>query len=98
MSLSEDECNKLNSKIIKIFKHKVHLSSIAPDCIIHADFGYKLFNLWDRQVLIQGKNLTDRINNQDLCSTTAKIRLQQLQNLFWSTQSIIDYKFIFQIK
>ena len=98
MTLTEKECSKYNSKINKVFRHKAHLASTAPDCILHMESGYKLFNIWDRQVLTQGKNWITRMSNNDLCTHTAEIRLQQLQNKCWSTYPITTHKLPFWIK
>jgi hypothetical protein len=93
--LSEPEYEKISSKINKVFKYKVNLSSTTPNCIIHTEFGYKLFNIWDRQILLHGNNWMTRINNQDSCSISSQIRLQQLQNEYWSHTSVIEDKLLF---
>ena len=95
MILTEKECEKLNSKIRNTFKNKINMPKTTPNSIIHADFGYKIFNIWDRQLLLHGTNWYARINGHDLCSETALIRLQHLQNQYWSHQPILESKFPF---
>src|SRR4051812_43134126 len=95
MVLSEQECNKISGKINKVFKHKAGLPSTTPNSIIHADFGYKLFNLWDRQILLHGNNWVSRMNGHDTCSITTQIRLQQLQNKYWAPTSVCQNKLPF---
>jgi hypothetical protein len=95
MILSEKECEKLNSKIRKSFKNRINMPSTLPNSITHADFRYKLFNIWDRQLLLHGTNWYARMNGHDICSITATIRLQQLQNAYWSHKSITESKLPF---
>src|SRR5271170_7524929 len=98
MVLTEKECDKLNSKILQVFKNKINLLTTTPNCIIFSDFGYKLFNIWDKQLLLHGTNLYNRINEHNLSNKTTIIRLQQLQNLYWSHTSILEDKFLFSTK
>src|SRR5277367_2625818 len=98
MILSENECDILNSKILQTFKNKNNLPTTTPNCILFSDFGYKLFNIWNRQLLLHGSNLQNRINNHNLCNNTTMIRLQQLQNQYWSHTSILEDKLPFHTK
>jgi ribonuclease HI len=93
--LTEQECNVLNGPITKVFKHKAGLPASTINSIIHAPFGYKVFNLWDRQIHTHATKFFNRLNDSDMCASTTKIRLQQLQNTFWSTNSILHNKLPF---
>jgi exonuclease III/ribonuclease HI len=92
MVLTERECNILNSPISKVFKQKAKLPSTTIDSLLYSPFGYRLFNLWDRQIAHHATRFFERINNNDTCANTTLIRLQQLQNEYWSTQSILCTK------
>src|SRR5271170_8028135 len=98
MVLTEKECDKLNSKILQVFKNKINMPTTTPNCVIFSDFGYKLFNIWDRQLLLHGTNLYNRINEHNILNETTIICLQQLQNRFWFHTFILEYKLLFSIK
>src|SRR4051812_4457312 len=83
--LSEDTCEKINSQIRQVFKNKCKLTITFPNSMIHASWGYQVFNITDRQLQKHAIDLIQRINENNLCGATTPIRIQQLQNNIWST-------------
>src|SRR3954469_3495510 len=89
--LTEPECNTINSKIIHMFNHKIHLPTTAINSGIYMHTGYKIFNIYNRQLELHSKNLLNRLNSDNICRWISNARLQHLQNLFWSTQNVTQY-------
>ena len=65
--LTEPECNTINSKIMQTFKHKIHLPTTAINSGIYMHTGYKIFNIYDRQLELHSKNLLNRLNSDNIC-------------------------------
>ena len=56
MIISQKECNKIASKLSNTIKHKLGLAKTAPNNIIYNNKEYGMFHIWDRQMLLHGKN------------------------------------------
>ncbi|RHZ87399.1 hypothetical protein Glove_36g11 [Diversispora epigaea] len=77
--VEENEGEKLNVKLRKLFKHKCRFSRTMMD---------------NRQTQMHAKELIHRINRQDLVGDTTKVRLQQLQNKMWDPEIIYNQSVI----
>src|SRR5581483_9177122 len=64
--LTQREYDKINSKIISTFKHKVRLPSTAINSDIHLHTGYKIFNIYDRQLKLQTTRWTQDLNERNI--------------------------------
>ena len=62
MILSSNTCNKINSKISKVIKHKLGLANTTPNNAIFNPLEYGFCNIWDRQIIHHGTNWNHRIN------------------------------------
>ncbi|RHZ87129.1 hypothetical protein Glove_40g121 [Diversispora epigaea] len=98
MTLSEKECLKITTKFISMIKNKALLPITAPNALIHAKKAYDVCHLWDRQLQMQSNNLFNRLNDKGMLGCSTRIRLQHLQNSFWSGQSITESLFTMKIK
>ncbi|CAG8698445.1 988_t:CDS:2 [Dentiscutata erythropus] len=88
MILPSTVTNKLNSAIKKCFKSSVGFQSSLPDSILHSHWGYRIFNIEDRQLQLHATELMNRLNMDNECGVTTRIRLQYLQNRIWSDEPI----------
>ncbi|RHZ81198.1 hypothetical protein Glove_123g91 [Diversispora epigaea] len=96
--LGKGEGEKLNSKLRMLFKHKCSLSRTIINSVVYSQLGYNMFNILDRQTQMHAKEITHRINRQDLVGITTKIRLQQLQNRMWDPEEIYNKKVIGSVR
>lgn len=90
---SSHELTKLNSKIKRIFKHKINCSEALPDAVIYNPKGYKLFSLsqkFAKQLIIE---LIKALDNNTQYGLTIWIRIQALQNYSWSTKKVWSINF-----
>ncbi|RHZ90057.1 hypothetical protein Glove_8g88 [Diversispora epigaea] len=94
----EKGLEKLNAKIRMVFKRSCGHTSKLPNSILYSSIGYKLFCLQRRQLQVHATELVNRINKEDLCSWTTKVRLQKLQDYMWTTTSIWDNSTINKFK
>src|SRR4051812_47708427 len=83
---------------MQTFKHKIYLPTTAINSRIYMHTGYKIFNIYNRQLELYFKNLLNRLNSDNICGWIFNARLQHLQNLFWSTQNITTTQEQFKIK
>ena len=81
MIISQNNCNKIASKLGNTVKHKLSLAKTAPDNMIYNNKKYGMFHLWDRQMLLHGKNWNTRMNSDNLAGQCTYIRAQRLQNI-----------------
>ena len=58
MIISQKEWNKIASKLSNTIKHKLGLAKTAPNNIIYNNKEYGMFHIWDRLMLLHGKNWT----------------------------------------
>ncbi|RHZ63860.1 hypothetical protein Glove_327g14 [Diversispora epigaea] len=86
--LGETIKNELNVSIKKCFKSVIGFSVALPDNVLHSHWGYRLFNIEDRQIQLHVTELMNRLNMNNKCGITTRMRLQDLQNNIWSTNSI----------
>ncbi|RHZ72733.1 hypothetical protein Glove_239g8 [Diversispora epigaea] len=98
MTLSEKECLKITTKFISMIKNKALLPITAPNALIHAKEAYDVCHLWDRQLQMQSNNLFNRLNDKGMLGCSTRVRLQHLQNSFWSGQSITESLFTMKTK
>ncbi|RHZ63743.1 hypothetical protein Glove_328g53 [Diversispora epigaea] len=98
MTLSEKECLKITTKFISMIKNKALLPITAPNALIYAKEAYDVCHLWDRQLQMQSNNLFNRLNDKGMLGCSTQVRLQHLQNSFWSEQSITESLFIMKTK
>ncbi|RHZ49272.1 hypothetical protein Glove_526g9 [Diversispora epigaea] len=98
MTLLETECLKITTRFISMIKNKALLAITTPNVVIHAKEVYNVENLWDRQVQIQSNNLLCKLNDKDVLGSSTQIRLQHLQNLFWSASAITEAPFLIKLK
>ena len=89
-TLSELECKQINSIILRMFKHKLKLPTITINSAMHMHTGYKIFNIYDRQLEAHLKFWFQSINSYNLNGILARGHLQHLQNHTWSTNSILQ--------
>ena len=89
MCLPENICNAYMSKISKIFKHKIGLTSTVPNTMIYNKLEYNIFHLYERQIQLHASNWIQRINKNNISGTIARYRLQDLQNRAWTTKNIL---------
>ncbi|RHZ56496.1 hypothetical protein Glove_401g2 [Diversispora epigaea] len=90
LSFRQQSRKKLNSRLKKLFKHKCRLSGTTMDSVIHSQMGYSVFDILDRQIQMHAREISHRINRQDLVGDTTRIRLQHLQNIMWDTETIYE--------
>src|SRR4051812_14798447 len=88
MVLPEQTIDKVNSKIKQCFKSSMGFQSSLPDSILHSHWGYRIFNIEDRQLQLHATELMNRLNMNNECGTITKIRLQNLQNQIWSSEPL----------
>jgi ribonuclease HI len=77
-------------KISKTFKHKVGLSSTAPNNMIFNKLEYGIQHIFERQIQLHATNWTTRINSNNIAGEIARHRLQCLQNTNWSTDNFLN--------
>src|SRR6185436_16783481 len=87
--LSKSQCDKINAKILNFFKNKTGFARTAINSLFFMEEGYKIFNIRDRQLQLQGTNWIKRINADNKVETTTRIRLQQYQNEIWQPESVL---------
>ncbi|RHZ78195.1 hypothetical protein Glove_166g168 [Diversispora epigaea] len=63
--LTDTMCNEINRSVKKIFKQKCGLAATFLDNFIYSQDGYRLFNINDRQLQMQGIEFTQRLNNDN---------------------------------
>jgi ribonuclease HI len=88
MILKDKLVDQVNAKIRQCFKNVIGFSRSIPNSILHSHWGYRIFNMEDRQLQLHATELMNRLNMNNECGLTTKIRLQSLQNRTWSTKSI----------
>src|SRR5581483_9719713 len=88
--LTQQECNHINSKIISTFKHKLGLPWTAINSGIYLHTGYKIFNIYDRQLKLQTTRWLQDLNAENITGLITRARLQHLQNWAWTTNNILD--------
>ncbi|RHZ45504.1 hypothetical protein Glove_673g5 [Diversispora epigaea] len=66
--------------------------------LIHAKEAYDVCHLWDRPLQMQSNNLFNRLNDKGMLGCSTRVRLQHLQNSFWSGQSITELLFTMKTK
>ncbi|RHZ58961.1 hypothetical protein Glove_366g6 [Diversispora epigaea] len=98
MILSEKECLKITTKFISMIKNKALLPITVPNALIHAKEAYDVCHLWNRQLQMQSNNLFNRLNDKGMLGCSTRVRLQHLQNSFWSGQSITESLFTMKTK
>ncbi|RHZ87517.1 hypothetical protein Glove_33g248 [Diversispora epigaea] len=81
-----------------MIKNKALLPITAPNALIHAKEAYDVCHLWDRQLQMQSNNLFNRLNDKGMLGCSTRVRLQHLQNSFWSGQSITESLFTMKTK
>jgi len=89
MVLTETECAKITTKFLSVIKNKACLTCTTPNALMFAREAYNVCNLWDRQLQMHSSNLLNRLNDKGAMGFTTRIRLQNLQNLFWSKISVL---------
>jgi len=90
MVLTENECGKITSRFVSTIKNKALLARTAPSALLYAKEAYNVGNLWDRQLQMHSSNLLSRLNDKGILGNSMRIRLQHLQNSFWSSQIITE--------
>jgi hypothetical protein len=88
MILPVQTVDLLNSKIRQCFKSCMGFQSSLPNSILHSHWGYRIFNIEDRQLQLHATELMNRLNMDNECGVITKIRLQCLQNRIWSTKPL----------
>ncbi|RHZ74829.1 hypothetical protein Glove_219g90 [Diversispora epigaea] len=78
--LNESVINKINVNIKGCFKNTVRFVLSLPNSILYLHWGYRLFNIENRQLQLHGIEFMNRLNMNNRCGITTKIRLQDLQN------------------
>lgn len=96
--ISKKQCNHLNSMCLKVIKHKAGFAQTAINSMFYLPEGYKLFDIYDRQLQLHIKNLSDRLNKKDNLGNSTIIRLQQFQNYLWTDKEFIKMKDTIKIK
>jgi hypothetical protein len=76
MILSQNECNKIASKLSNTIKHKLGLAKTAPNNMLYNNKEYGMFHIWDRQMLLHGNNWTTCMNSKNLAGQCTYIRAQ----------------------
>src|SRR6185295_5299855 len=84
MTLTENECWKMTTRFLSVIKNKALLARTSPNAIMYAKEAYNVCNLWDRQLQMHSSNLLNRLNDKRVLGLSTRIRLQHLQNIFWS--------------
>ena len=88
---SQSYYNKILSQHIGLVKHKAKLSRTIPtSTLLHLQI-YNIKNIWDIQLQHHISNFFKWLNNTDLLRVSTQIRVQQLQNNFWSPISILSH-------
>ncbi|CAJ0893772.1 6198_t:CDS:2 [Entrophospora sp. SA101] len=78
----------LNNRLAKIMvKHKIHLSSTAPNAILENNFIFKYRDLYEVQLQAKITNFCIQINDKNLLGKITNIRLKQLQQQEWLSYS-----------
>src|SRR4051812_29441298 len=90
MTISIKECEKITNRFINVIKNKALLSRTTPNALIYAKEAYGVCNLWERQLQMHSSNLLHRLNNKGILGLSTRIRLQYLQNLFWSREVVTE--------
>ncbi|RHZ70344.1 hypothetical protein Glove_272g29 [Diversispora epigaea] len=72
--LTDTMCSEINRSVKKIFKQKCGLAATFPDSFIYSQDGYRLFNINDRQLQMQGIEFTQRLNSDNNSGKTTRIR------------------------
>jgi len=98
MLVSNDFCNKVNSKLMSMAKQKMSFAKTTLNSIFYMKDGYNFFNLQDRQLQIHGSNWLKRLNDNTEVGTTTRIRLQNYQNEAWQPSSILENDIVTTIK
>ena len=89
--LSQKECSKLTSNYRKFVKNKLNCNNKIPDCIIHSENIYNLFNIYDIQKRSQTTNLLAQLNDKHLLGEITKIRVKQLQTELCLNKNPLEY-------
>ena len=68
MVLTDQECIKINSMILKTFKHKIKLPQTAINSAMHMHTGYKIFHIhvYDRQLKLHTQSWLNHINSNNI--------------------------------
>ncbi|RHZ74336.1 hypothetical protein Glove_226g47 [Diversispora epigaea] len=90
MTLTESECVKITSHFISTIKNKALLARTAPGALLYTKEAYNVVNLWVRQLQMHSSNLLSRLNDKRILGNSMRIRLQHLQNSFWSSQIVTE--------
>src|SRR6266508_4511035 len=77
--LSEDICSSLMTPFRKLFKHKLNLNQCIPNAILSTNLLYNFRSLYEVKVHSMFTNLICLLNDPNLTSLTAKIRIRKLQ-------------------
>jgi hypothetical protein len=85
MVLAQTTCDQIASKLGCTIKHKLGLASTTPNNALYNPLEYGFFHIWERQLLHHSSNWTQRIMASNHAGIMARIRAQETQNIYWST-------------
>ena len=93
MTITEKQCEKTMGILNRTYKHKLNIAQTAPNTILYNPAEYGFFHIADRQILMHANNWYKRINDQGLLGKITRMRLQELQNRWWSTSVVSSTDF-----
>ena len=85
--LTKKECDNISSPFRQLFKHKIHLSTSAPNAIINNRMIYNYRNLYEVQLQSKITNFYIQLNDKRLLGNITDIRLKQIQHNEWLRKS-----------
>ncbi|CAJ0825551.1 9435_t:CDS:2, partial [Entrophospora sp. SA101] len=85
--LIKKECDNISSPFRQLFKHKINLSTSAPNAIVNNRMIYNYRNLYEVQLQFKITNFYIQLNDQKLLGNITDIRLKQIQHNEWLCKS-----------
>ncbi|CAJ0633794.1 729_t:CDS:2 [Entrophospora sp. SA101] len=90
VTMTETECRKLLTTLIKIIKQKSYLAKTLPTTTLTNPHLYDVKDIWGLQAQHHIPNLIYRLNNKGILGVTTKIRLTDLQQEMWENKCILQ--------
>src|SRR5205823_12137357 len=97
--LSKVQCQSIVSPLVKLFKHKLQMSSSAPNAILLNQWFYKYRDFYGVQLQSKLSNFLVALNNNAVLDDVVHIMLRQFQSYYGlSSSPLLDwpYKEIFK--
>ncbi|CAJ0831519.1 3390_t:CDS:2, partial [Entrophospora sp. SA101] len=85
--LTKKECDNISSPFRQLFKHKINLSTSAPNAIVNNRMIYNYRNLYEVQLQSKITNFYIQLNDQKLLGNITDIHLKQIQHNEWLHKS-----------